>query len=1117
MARKKRRFLRIMGWIVAGFVSLVLIITLGFYLGRGWILKKAVTYLNSQQPGEVTMGQINLIPLVNFPDVTLQLRNVNFYERDEHPDSLYQEPILSLNEIMVRLDVVELIHKNVEVSEARIEKGFVRFEIYEDSISNLERALGIRFGEGSGEDTAQLPGFRVDLERLELSEILAIMDDRTREDRIEIAINQWESSFHYLPDRVQASLQLNMDINQLKYLTYSIDKKRNILFESNVLLDPLAKEITIEPSSVKVSGLELETWGTYSYNHSGFVDMVFRASNEGLEVLNYLFRGVLDLNEIEQVGAGKIYLSGNVTGPTGDQLPVVRLNGSADQIGFSIKPIQKEVRDISFSFYATNGSSGDLSEALIMVNGFSATFPEGTIRGDILAENVIKPMVDIDVHGELDLTGLEQMFRVDDLENLEGHLTLDGNISGTVDRERGEFLNDSSYLYTTLRGVGLNYQRDSLTTDIIRGLNGDLYLQSELIRTSPMELEYNGNRMQIQAVLKQLGPYLMGFDREISADLKFVSEAFSPGTILDDTTITHTLGEVWRDLHFEAGMNIAGSELKKFLETDSIPRMSLRIDSLGVSLPVYAELDDFSIRLSTAPDTLALNMLKGTIGSGNLEFSGRLIDYTALLQKDSVIRDEKDAFTIREKDSLIFADTLPEKPVRLDFRLAGDNLNAEELLTFQEQFMLPEAYQSEYLENLLLSGNLVLPAEELTGDTMFSKFGLNIQQLSLKLGSYPLPVDQFLARIRRDDHQLYIDDMQGKIGESGFRLNAMIGNFTDTVLSRMYGNISLESDLLDINEITAYPLPGMAVDTATGESAAEATGTGTETETETGNGAETSTDGETGTFNLEQLEYPDLELTLDVGELRIDEYTLLGLQGKLRTSKEKIFYMDKLLTALDGGGSMEFSGQFNASDPQNYNLSATFDVKDIDLNNLDMKMEMGEETYTLRENFRGLVSADGLAEVFLTPELSLDLSSATAVFSVKVVDGELINFTPLQAAAKFLDNKDLSHVRFATLENSFPLTLSDSKIKVPLTIVESTIGQMLIEGEQGLEGDYLYLLRLPTWLVRGAARSRLTGAEDDQKEDQIQEYQSGNFLNMTVWGDGEQSEVKMGDRRDRYR
>ncbi len=1115
MARKKRRFLRIVGWILAGFLSLVLIITIGFYLGRGWILRKAVTYLNDQQPGEITMGQINLIPLVNFPDVTLQLRNVNFYEREQHPDSLYQEPILSLNEILVRLDVVELIHKNVEVSEAKFERGFARFVIDEDSVSNLERALGIRFGEGTSSDTTMLPGIRVDLERLEIMEILAIMEDRTRGDRIEIAVNEWESSFHYLPDKIEASLQLDMDINQLKYLTYNLEKEQNVLFESEVLLDPVGKEISIEPSSVKVSGLELETWGTYTYRHSSVVDLAFRASNEGLEVLNYLFRGVLDLNEIEQIGAGKIYLSGNVSGELGERLPVVRLNGTADQIGFSIKPIQKEVNDISFSFYATNGSSQDLSEAMIMVNGFSATFPEGNVQADIMAENMVRPVVDISIQGELDLTGLEQMLRLDDVDQLEGHLALAGNISGTVDRDLGEFLNDSSYLHTTMEGVGLNYRRDSMTTDVIRGLNGAVDIRSELIRTTPLELEVNGNRMQLQATLTQLGPYLMGFDRDLTAELKFASETLDPGSILKDTSISHTLGEVWKDVHFDVGMHITAYELKKFIKSDSIPRMSLWMDSLSARLPVYTELSDFSLLLSTSPDTISVDQLKGTIGSGRLDFSGRVINYGVLMKSDttslpveiglqqavtdtSLIQTASLPFATGslpiETASLPFA-TGSLKPIRLDFRLNGEQLRAEELLTYHQQFMLAEEFQSEYLEDLQLSGSVELPAEALSGDTALLNFGLNVDHLSFRLGSYPLPFDQFLARIRRDGHQLYVDQLQGNIGGSDLKLNAMVGNFTDTVLTRLYGNLTLESDILDINELMAFPLPGgMTKDTAQTESADDS-----------------------GSIGLDQMDYPDLELNLDIGELRINEYTLKGLEGKIRTSKEKIIYVDRLYTALDRGGSLEFDGQFNVSDPERYNLSTNFDVKDIDLNSLDMKMEMGEETYTLRENFRGLVSADGLAEVFLTPEMSLDLPSATAVFSFRVVNGELINFTPLQAAAKYLDNKDLNHVRFATLENSFPLTLSDGKINLPLTIVESTIGQMLIEGEQGLEGDYLYLLRLPTWLVRGAARSRLSAAGDDQKEDQIQEYRSGNFMSITVWGEGDRSEVKMGDRRDKYK
>jgi hypothetical protein len=1071
MARRKRRVLRIIGWIIAGFFSLILLLTLGFYLGRGWIMKRAVEYINDQQPGEVTMGQINLIPLVNFPDITLQLKQVDYYERDLHPDSLYLEPILSLNEILVRLDVVELIRGNVEVSQAKIEKGFIRYIVYSDSVSNFERALGMRFGaEDTTEETVPLR-LRVNLDRLELVDILALMEDHSRDDRFELQINRWENSFSYLPEEIRTRLQLDMDIISFKYLTYSAKNERNILFESEVLVDQVRQKIYIEPSSLKISGLEMETWGNYQYGETPHVDMIFRASNEGLEVLNYIFKGVLDLDEIEQIGSGKIYLSGHVAGDLGNQLPVVRLNGTADRIGFRIKPVRKDVSDITFQFYATNGNKPDMSEALLQVEGFSATFPEGTVRGQFSAVNLVSPRVSGQLRGDLELKGLDQMFQEIPLNGLEGHVTFEGNMEGVVDREREEFLNDSSYLSATLNEVGFLFLRDSLHTDLIKGLRGDILVRQENIDSGEMELEINGNRVRLEAHIAQLLPYLMGFDREIGADLRFSSDRIDPVSLLGDSLPSGIPGDPLEKLRFRVAASIPAVDLRNYLEFDSVPRIRISLDSFGVLFPPMAEIGDLSTTLSIGPDTISVEQLKITIGTSHIDFKGRVTEYGPLMKHDT------------------------GEMVHLEYQLLSDTLLLSDLFTFNERFLLPEQFQAETLQNIRLSGDVELPSESLAADSILPDFSLNIADLELRVKSYPFPLERFLAKIRKTGDSVIIDDLQGKIGNSNLRMQAMVGNFTDTVLSHLYGYLNLESELLDLNELTAIPFPGKGTDGTLADTAVE----------------------EEGPLLLSQMEYPDFELTMNIGELRYGEYDLVGIGGTLKTSREKVFTFDQLHTAMKEGGSIQFTGQFIVADPDAYLLSSSFDVKDIDLNALNFEMQMDDETYSLKENFRGMVSANGMAEFMLTPDFSVDIPTATAIFNVKVDNGELINFTPLQAAAKYLDNKDLNHVKFATLQNSFPLTLVDSKVVIPLTIVESTIGQMLIEGEQGLGSNYLYLLRLPTWLVKGAARSRLSAAGDDQEEDEIQEYRRGKFMNITVWGEGEESEVKAGDRRDKYR
>lgn len=1074
MVRRKRKAIKIGGWIILSFFSLILLITLLFYLGRGWIMNRAVTYLNEQQPGEVEMGQMNLIPFMNFPNVSLQLQDLNFYEKEFQADSLIRDPILSLKEIFVTLDVIDLIRGDIQVSEARAEDGIIRIEIYEDSVTNLEYALGVRFDEETETDSsAVLPALRVDMDRIELISIQVIMQDRTRDDFVHVTINSLESNFSYLPDHVRAGLKLNLDLNQLKYLTYRSETKNNVLFESNFNVDPLLKVIEVEPSSMKISGLELETWGSYEFFGEPHLDFAFRASNKGLEVLNYLFRGILDLDEIEQIGSGSIYLSGNINGYLGDQLPVIRINGSADRIGFRIKSIGKDVTDISFKAYATNGRKLDFSEGLLQMEGFTATFPEGVINANVTAKNITTPEVNIEINGDVNLLGLEQMLKSDLLDQLEGVVSIDGKLSGVMDKNSGEFLDETGSLKVMLNDVGFIVNQDSSHTDSVNKMNGEIYIQENLISTRELELEFNGNQLSIGTRIENLLLYLLDFDRDVTAELSVASEAFNPATIIRDTSVAGLLGDELKGLHFKAGAMISKQDLDAFIYNDSIPEMQLSLDSFGIELPVYADISDMRASLTLGPDSIDLKYLKGTVGESEFSLSGLVANYRALSGKDSSV------------------------VIHLDYQILSDMMRAEDFFTIDQEFLLPETYRTEYLEDFRLAGSMKLPVDGLLNDSATLDFGLNIVDMGWNFRYYPLTFEQFLVQIRRKGDLLFVDNFQGKIGESNLKMSASLENFTDSLSENLYGSLVLESDLLDFNSLLNYQLPEELLDSAM---------------------LDTTRVREPP--RLDQINYPQFDFTVDIEELRYGENKIYGMNGRLRSSQDKIFYLDRLIISGESGGSMEFNGQFNVSNPGYYTFGAEFDLEDVNINDLNFEMQADDESYTLKEKFQGLVSADGLAEIFVTPDLKFDMSMTTAVFNVQVKDGAMINFLPLQAVAKYLDNKDLNHVEFATLSNSNGnFSLMDSKIIIPLMKVESTVGLLLIEGEQGLDNSFLYLLRLPTWLVKGAAKSRLTNAEDDQEDNQIREMKMGNFLRMTAWGEGGEegeTEVKLGDKREKY-
>ena len=1068
MAHRKFRLIKVGGWILTGLISLVLLITLVFYLGRNFFMEKAIAYLNEQQPGEVQMGQMNLIPFLNFPNITLQLQSVNYYEKEILVDSSDRAPIISLSKIHVTLNAIDLIRGEVMVSEVKLEEGKLRLEIYEDSVSNLEYALGVRFGEEAEKDsTGKTSTLRIDLDAIELSGIFLEMDNRVRDEHFSMRVNKLESNFSYLPGLIEAELNLDVDINRVKYLTINEQGERNVSLNGSIIMNPLAKVVEVKPSSMSVSGLDFETWGTYDYKELPHLDFTYKATNEGLEVLNFLFRGVLDLDEIEQIGGGTMRLSGEVKGNLGEELPVIRLNGSADEIGFRIKSLNKNVTGISFNIFATNGSKLDLSESYMDITGFRARFPEGSITANAIVNNVRSPELNIEVDGRVNLEGMERMLKSDFLNDLEGSVHLHGRINGRVNRKNGEFLNGAGSLIASLDNVGFAIKRDSVIKDSIRSVNGEIVLNGNRIGSEKLAMEYNGNLLEVGVMTENLLLYLLNFDQDLRAQLSVASEVLTPATLFSDTTVAKLLGDELNGLHFSASALISWEDLDEFFQADSIPKILLSLDSFGIELPLIADISNMNASLTFGPDTISLHSLEGIIGESTFSFSGQVANYGLLAHPDSA------------------------GVVALEFDMDSEQMRVEDFFTFNHEFLLPEIYLTEYLEDFRLNGKMEFPAAGLVLDSVPLDFGLSIEDLGWNFRYYPLSFEQFIIKVRRIGDSLIIDDFEGSVGESNLKMAANIGNFTDSLVENMYGSLMLESDLLDFNALLNYQLPEELKDSA---------------------GLDTSVIREPP--RLDQISYPNFDFTVDIGELRFGDFNIYGMNGKLRSTREKIFFLDSLHISSEGGGTVEFNGHFNASNPLMYSIGAYLEVKDMNINDIGLQLQTGEETYSLNENFMGIVSATGLAEIFVTPDLKVDVPTTTAMFNVTIHDGALINFTPLQAAGKFLDNKNLDLVRFASLSNSF--TLMDSKVIIPRMNIESSVGQMLIEGEQGLDKSFLYLIRVPKKLVKEAAKSVLSAEDGGQESNEIMQYQRGDFVKITVWSDGTESDYKLGDKREKF-
>ena len=91
------------------------------------------------------------------------------------------------------------------------------------------------------------------------------------------------------------------------------------------------------------------------------------------------------------------------------------------------------------------------------------------------------------------------------------------------------------------------------------------------------------------------------------------------------------------------------------------------------------------------------------------------------------------------------------------------------------------------------------------------------------------------------------------------------------------------------------------------------------------------------------------------------------------------------------------------------------------------------------------------------PDFTPIIDNSEAQIDVNIYDGELVNFTPIQAMSSFFKDKDLNMVKFDTLRNS--LSFQKQYLIHSIHEIDSSLGYLEISGSQAMDKHMEYYLR----------------------------------------------------------
>jgi hypothetical protein len=177
------------------------------------------------------------------------------------------------------------------------------------------------------------------------------------------------------------------------------------------------------------------------------------------------------------------------------------------------------------------------------------------------------------------------------------------------------------------------------------------------------------------------------------------------------------------------------------------------------------------------------------------------------------------------------------------------------------------------------------------------------------------------------------------------------------------------------------------------------------------------------------------------------------------------------------GGNIRARGDLNLSENQNIIIQGQAYFKQVEINQAFYQLEnFGQEALT-HQNISGRLTSDFQFRAVFTQSLKPIKNSLTATAEVRVKDGKLVNYKPLQDLSGFLRVKDLSSIEFGTLQNT--ISVKKGTISIPKMEINSSAANIKLSGNHTFQNkmDYRLEILLSDILSRKARQNKKENSE----------------------------------------
>ena len=325
---------------------------------------------------------------------------------------------------------------------------------------------------------------------------------------------------------------------------------------------------------------------------------------------------------------------------------------------------------------------------------------------------------------------------------------------------------------------------------------------------------------------------------------------------------------------------------------------------------------------------------------------------------------------------------------------------------------------------------------------------ITVHSLQFKVHNKPYAFSDFAANLLFNKNDVSINHFSGKAGNSDFALDGLFKNVIPFLFfkeEKIIVDAHCKSTMIDLDELLAN-----------------------------------NNQNEQDTSNYKFAISPrlTLDLTCSIDRLKFRKFNTSNIQGNLKLN-------DRVVSARNAsfriaGGTIALDANLNTQNIEKMKLKAQTTFNDIIVDSVFYMFENFNQKFITNSNLRGRLRTKMDLELAFNKNLQVNPRSVIADVSVNLINGQLLNFEPMQKLSKFVDDVELRNIQFKEIKNT--LHIANNQVLIPEMVIRSNLNTISISGTHTFDNAIDYKLKVSLKKYRKKNTSEEENAVEENKE-----------------------------------